>query len=332
MRNRVVNVYPYFRNQGGAQNVVLQLAENLNADFPTVLISSPAKDVPDGYRNRAEYKRLSLATVRRLADGSTVFISHHRKTTLILILYQILLLRKLPVIHVAHSTFANLRWITLFPRKCVAISQTVKHNMIDYFKVPEKNITVIYNGVRDLASREILSVQDVGQINILFAGRLCKLKRQVLMAEYLQDKLPPHIHLFFAGEGEDKEALVKATGDNKQMHYLGQIDIRKEIGKFHYAMLFSEKEGLPLTLLESCMYGRPMLTNDIPAAIEINKNGKTGFVYRSIKAFAEALGKLPFPGTAEYKALSENARKEYEDRFREETMIEKYKTLMLQLQ
>lgn len=200
--------------------------------------------------------------------------------------------------------------------------------MTDYFKVPEKNITVIYNGVKDLATEEILSVQNSGQINILFAGRLCKLKRQVLMAEYLQDKLPPHLHLFFAGEGEDKDALVKAIGSNKQMHYLGQIDIRREIDKFHYTMLFSEKEGLPLTLLESCMFGRPMLTNDIPAAMEINKNGKTGFVYRDIKAFADGLGKLPLPGSDKYRALSENAREEYEDKFREETMIEKYKMLM----
>ena len=329
MKDRVVNVYPYFRNQGGAQNVALQLAENLNAYFPTVLISTPTKDVPDAYRNRAEYKRLSLANVRRLADGNTLFISHHRKTTLILILFQILLLRKLPIVHVAHSTFANLRWITLFPKKCVAISQVVKHNMTDYFKVPEKNITVIYNGVKDSATKEILSVQNSGQTNILFAGRLCKLKRQVIMAEYLQDKLPPHLHLFFAGEGEDKDALVKAIGNNKQMHYLGQIDIKKEISRFHYTMLFSEKEGLPLTLLESCMFGRPMLTNDIPAAMEINKNGKTGFVYREIKTFADGLGKLPLPGSSEYKTLSENARKEYEDKFREETMIEKYKMLML---
>ena len=73
MKDRVVNVYPYFRNQGGAQNVVLQLAEKLNSSFPIVLISTPAKDVPDAYRNRAEYRHLSLSNVRRLADGNTVF-------------------------------------------------------------------------------------------------------------------------------------------------------------------------------------------------------------------------------------------------------------------
>lgn len=328
MKDSVVNVYPYFRNQGGAQNVVLQLAENLNAAFPVVLISTPIQDVPKAYRHRAEYQQLSLANVRKLADGNTIFISHHRKTTLILLLFQLLLLRKIPLIHVAHSTFSNLRWMTLFPKRCVAISQTVKHNLTDYFKVPEKNITVIYNGLKDSAGREIRSVQKSEQINILFAGRLCKLKRQVLMAEYLQDKLPPHLHLFFAGEGEEKNALLKAIGNNKQMHYLGQIDIKKEISRFHYTMLFSEKEGLPLTLLESCMFGRPMLTNNIPAAMEINKNGKTGFVFQSIKSFADGLNDLPLPGSVEYKVLSENARKEFENRFREETMIEKYKKLM----
>ena len=328
MKDRVINVYPYFSNQGGAQNVVLQLAENLNAAVPIVLISTPAKDVPDAYCNRAEYKRLSLATVRRLADSKTIFISHHRKTTLILILYQILLLRKLPLVHVAHNTISTHRWITVFPKKCVAVSQAVKHIMTDYFKVPEKNITVIYNGLKDSANKEILSVQRSGQINILFAGRLCKLKHQVLIAEYLRDKLPSHLHLYFAGEGDDKEALMKAIGSNEQMHYLGQIDIKKEISRFHYTMLFSEKEGLPLTLLESCMFGRPMLTNDIPAVIEINKNGRTGFVYPNIQSFADGLYKLPLPGSDKYKALSENAREEYEVKFREETMIEKYKMLM----
>lgn len=331
MKDRVVNVYPYFRNQGGAQNVVLQLAEKLNSSFPIVLISTPSKDVPSAYRNRAEYRHLSLSNVRRLADGNTVFISHHRKTTLILLLFQILLFRKLRLIHVAHNTITTLGWITVFPKKCVAVSQAVKHTMTDYFKVPEKNITVIYNGLKDLASKEILSVKKSEQINILFAGRLCKLKRQVLMAEYLRDKLPSHLHLYFAGEGDDKEALMKAIGSNEQMHYLGQIDIKKEISRFHYTMLFSEKEGLPLTLLESCMFGRPMLTNNIPSAIEINKNGEAGFVYQNLQSFADGLDKLPLPGSAEYKTLSENARKSYDDRFREQTMIEKYKELIQQL-
>lgn len=327
MKGRVVNVYPYFGNQGGAQNVVLQLSEKLNTSFPIVLISTPIKDVPDAYRNRATYKQLSFSNVRKLADGNTIFISHHRKTTLILLLFQILMFKRLPLIHVAHSTFSNLKWTTFFPKRCVAVSQTVYRNMVEFFNVPKKNITIIYNGIKDLADKDILSVAKSEHINILLAGKLRKLKRQVLIAEYLQDKLPPHIHLFFAGEGEDKEALLKAIGKNKQMHYLGQIDIKKEIKKFHYMLLFSEKEGFPLTLLESYMFGRPILTNDIPAAKEINKDGETGFVYNNLKHFANKLNELPLPGSDEYKVLSANARKEYENKYREEYMINKYKEL-----
>ena len=309
---------------------MLLLAEKLNTSFPVVLISTPVNDVPGAYRNRADYRPLSLSNVRRLADGNTLFISHHRKTTLILLLFRMLMFRRLPLVHVAHSTFTNLRRVTFFPKRCVAISQTVRQNMIDFFKVPEKNITVINNGVKDTADKELLSVPESRQINILFAGRLCKLKRQVLVAEYLHDKLPPHVYLFFAGEGEDRDALVEAIGGSRQMHYLGQIDVRKEIYRFHYIMLFSEKEGFSLTLLEACMSGRPMLTNNIPAAVEVNKNGVTGFVYNDIMSLADGLGRLPLPGSAEYRTLSIHARKEYEDKYREETMIEKYKMLMRQ--
>lgn len=327
MKVRVVNVYPYFSNQGGAQNVALQLSEKLNTSLPIVLISTPTEDVPDAYRNRAIYKHLSLSNVRKLTDGNTLFISHHRKTTLMLLLFQMLMFRKIPLIHVAHSTFSNLKWMTFFPKRCVAISQTVRRNLIDYFNVPERNITVIYNGIKDLADDSILSIPKSEQINILLAGRLCKLKRQVLIAEYLQNKLPAHIHLFFAGEGEDKQALRKAIQKNKQMHYLGQINLQKKIKRMHYMLMFSEKEGLPLTLLESCMFERPMLTNDIPAATEINSDGETGFVYNSLKQFADKLKDLPLPGSDVYKVLSTNARKEYEDKYREEYMINKYKEL-----
>jgi len=328
MANRVINIYPYFRNSGGAQNVALQLAERLNGSFPIVLISTPVDEVPEVYRQRANYQRLTLRHVKRLADGRTVFISHHRKTTLILLLFQALLLRKLPIVHVAHSTFVNLRWATWFPKRCVAISQAVRQNMIDYFKVPKKDITVIYDGVKDLADGRILMVPASEQINILFAGRLCKLKQQVRMAEYLQDKLPPHVQLYFAGEGEDKDALLDIVGKSGQMHYLGQIELCKEITRFHYVLLFSEKEGLPLTLLESCMFGRPMLTNNIPAAMEINKDGKTGFVYADFQSLADGLRKLPLPGSEPYKALSRNARKEYETKYREDIMVKRYEKLL----
>lgn len=308
--------------------MALQLAERLNGSFPIVLISTPVAEVPEVYRRRANYQRLTLRHVKRLADGQTVFISHHRKTTLILLLFQALLFRKLPIVHVAHSTFVNLRWATWFPKRCVAISQAVRQNMIDYFKVPKKNITVIYDGVKDLANGRILAVPASEQINILFAGRLCKLKQQVRMAEYLQDKLPAHVQLYFAGEGEDKDALLDIVGKSGQMHYLGQIDLCKEITRFHYVLLFSEKEGLSLTLLESCMFGRPMLTNNIPVAVEVNKDGITGFVYADFQSLADGLGKLPLPGSEPYKALSRNARKEYETKYREEIMVKRYEKLL----
>lgn len=326
-RMRVISVYPYFSNCGGAQNVALQLAERMNGEKPVVLIETPVDVVPLSYQERAIYMPFNLANVFRLSDRHTVFISHHRKSTLKLMILRLLLFRRLRVLHVAHSVFHNLRWLGWFPRHIVAVSETVKQNLEDYFRVPEVNITVVYNGLED-RGKNVCRDNSEAVIRILMIGRICPLKRQVMLAQQLKDRLPSHVRLYFAGTGPDESKLRQVVVHQSQMDCLGHIQIEKEISRFHYILLFSEKEGLPLTLLESCMYGRPMLTNDIPAALEINSDGETGFVFHDVDFLAKGLEDLPLPDSDAYQRMAANARRRYEERFREETMIAAYKKIV----
>lgn len=324
---RVVSVYPYFSDYGGAHNVTLQLANKLNEDKPIVLIETPIDAVPLPYKGKAIYMPFNLTNVLRLADNRTVFISHHRKSTLKLMILKCLLCHRLKVLHVAHSTFNNLRWLGWFPKNIVAVSNAVRHNLEDYFRIPAENITVVYNGVEDKGA-EVHCERKGSVIRILMIGMIWSVKRQVMLAEHLKGKLPSHVELYFAGTGPDERKLRQVVAHQSQMDCLGHIQVEKEISRFHYILLFSEKEGLPLALLESCMYGRPMLTNDIPAALEINSDGETGFVFHDMDSLAKGLENLPLPDSDAYQRMAANARRRYEERFREETMIAVYKKIV----
>ena len=324
---RIVSVYPYFGNAGGAQNVTMQLAKQLNAGTPIVLAETPCSQVPAQYADGAQFEQFGYRSVKRLSDKRTVFISHHRKTTLQLLLLQLLLLRRIKVIHVAHSVFNNLRWLALFPKHVVAVSETVRRNLIEYFRVPGQNVRVIYNGIPDRPAPAAQSRRGE-EIKVLHVGKVCALKRQVALAEALRGRLPQHVLLHFAGDGPDADRLKAAIGTDGQMKYLGYVPADDLWTRYDYVLLFSEKEGLPLTLIEACRAGLPMITNDIPAALEINEHGRTGFVFSNISALAAGIARLPRPGDEAYAALSKAAREKFERQFREEHMIAQYKDVI----
>ena len=134
-----------------------------------------------------------------------------------------------------------------------------------------------------------------------------------------------------AGVGDDELALKNAIGNSFQYHYLGQIPIFDELQNYDYVCLFSEKEGLPLSLIEGLMFGKPLITNDIPGALDVNVKNVTGFVCESYDMLINCLNSLPSRETPEYDNMSKNARKRYEALFTEEKMIIKYRELLSKL-
>lgn len=49
----------------------------------------------------------------------------------------------------AHNTFNDFRWFCWFPENIIAVSNGVKENLVNYFRLPENRITVIFNGIKD---------------------------------------------------------------------------------------------------------------------------------------------------------------------------------------
>ncbi len=326
---KVVSVYPNFANKGGAQNVVLQLAEKLNeaAENRIVLTSTPVGSIEPDYRQRGTFLKLGWRSVRNLTSEDTVFLSHHRKCTSLLLMYKKLFLPKMHVVHVAHNTFNNLRSFCLYPQRVVAVSHAVKSNLMDYFRLSEQRVTVIYNGLPDYRNHANMG-RHPGEVHVLLAGRICAVKQQLEIVRQAKGKLSPHVHLFFAGVGADAVALQELIKGEAQLHYLGQVDMQKSLNQFDYICLFSQKEGLGLSLIEGCMFGKPMITNNLPVMLELNVAGETGFVYSDIASLVRGLNTLPLVDSEAYKRLSRNARARYELLFTEDKMVAQYKRLL----
>ena len=328
---KIITVYPNFANQGGAQDVALTLAEKFTpGERPIVLCQTPAAAIADLYRTRARFLPFNLGSIRSLAWQGATFISHSRKTTTLLCLYAHLSGPKLRIIHVAHNTFTNLRHLTLFPQTIVAVSQSVKQNLEDYFRLPGERVRVILNGLPDRCPQPAVRQSD-GLTKVLLPGRICAVKQQIALVESIGNSLAPHVHIYFAGTGNDEVLLRQAIAGKPQFHFLGHINIPSRLPEFDYVCLFSQKEGLGLSLVEGLMFGKPLVTNLLPALLEVNRPGSTGFAYPDFASLAQGLNSLPQPGSPAYATLSHAARERYETYFTEPRMIEEYREVVRQV-
>jgi glycosyltransferase involved in cell wall biosynthesis len=325
---KIVSVYDNFINKGGAQDILLLLAKKLNTEIPVILTTSRLKMIHPAYQaQNVKFMTLNIKNILNCRLEQVIFLSHQRKLTSFLVFLNIFLIRKLFIVHIAHNTFTNLRCLTLFPQNIIAVSYSVKKNLIDYFRLNAGRITVIYNGIDDISNnkyhRSLFFTEDK-KIRILLIGRLCKVKQQVELVNNTKGLLNSVILFYFAGEGDMLPQLKKAIGYSDQYRILGHIDIKKELYKYDYICLFSEKEGLGVSLVEGCMFGKPLITNDLESVQEVNINNYNGFVVHNWAELIVCINSLPTPNSDKYRQLSFNARKQYIDIFTVNKMLTAY--------
>ena len=212
----------------------------------------PPERIVLDYWPKADFVNFSLRNILHyVAQDDVLFLSHSRSTTTKLMLLKKVLRLRMRVVHVAHNTFTDRKWQTLFPETIIAVSNGVKENLVSYFGVPEERVHVIYNGVEDSYDPKTMSHREFdGIIRVLLPGRVCPVKQQLKIVEACKGLLSPHVHIDFAGEGEDLPRLRQLTERSCQFSCLGFVDMKKVLPHYDYVMLFSKKEGLGLSLIE----------------------------------------------------------------------------------
>lgn len=326
----ILSVITSLRVYGGAEKILLDVHNGLKEKFPCKII---------GFQNFADlHPKLNIKRpeyiefVNPFILRNKIIIVHARNIIPFIVLMNRFLLLNITIIYVSHNVYSSFKHFTFLPKIIVSISNKVTQNLIEYFKINNKKIRLIYNGLEDCNSinNENYHQYKANKIRILYSARINSVKRQLDLVHSLTDLLLPQIEIHFAGIGEDYDELVKYCGENSSFVALGFVEnIHSIIPHYDYLMLYSLQEGLPLSLIEGAMHGKPLLVNDVGGNLEIGVPGFNGFeLSENSEILISQLNSLIRVSEEEYQLYARNSRHRYEEMFTKEKMIAQYVALI----
>lgn len=130
------------------------------------------------------------------------------------------------------------------------------------------------------ARRRLDLPADVGVV--AFVGRLTGVKRPDRFAEVATAVAAqrPDTRFLVAGDGDllaQARAATRHLGD--RVRFLGwRPDVEVVHAAADLTLLTSDNEGMPVSLIEAALVGRPAVTTDVGSAAEVVAHGQTGFV------------------------------------------------------
>jgi glycosyltransferase involved in cell wall biosynthesis len=318
---------------GGAQKVLMDIHRGIKNEYNAkVLGFSKFSDLHAKYNiDKSEYVKFK----NPFYLNNKLLIVHDRRIITFIMALKRLFFLNTKILYVSHCVYDSLNWASLFPTDIVSISGKVNDNLINYFQLKERNIRLIYNGIKDDDNTDLTyNEKKSNKIIILYAARVYGLKRQLEIVNNLANKLAPEIEIHFAGTGPDYQELVDKCKQSPNFKTLGFIEnISELINKVDYLMLFSEREGLPISLIEGTMHGKPLLANDVGGNLEICVPGENGFLLEeNWESLADTLNALVTLPEDEYLRMSKNSRKRYECMFTYENMVSRYIDVINQMQ
>ena len=231
------------------------------------------------------------------------------------------------------------KMLGVFTYKFIAIGNVVKRDLLAAGIGNENKFEVIYPGLQDLdlypriEAKERLGL-DLTKNYIVFVGRLTQIKRPdrlIELARYIAHEYRS-AHLLIAGAGEMLEDLkTLAMDESLPITFLGwRNDIGLILSASELAVLCSDNEGIPLTLIQASQAGLPIVSTRVGSVSDIVVDGETGLLVEvSSKGLIEGVSKLlsnPELGIA----LGESGRKRAKELFSSQAMVDQHQRLYSQ--
>ena len=250
--------------------------------------------------------------------------------------------------HLLHGYFnsTKVRMVVLVEKilgritfKFVAIGAIVRNDLVKAGIGKTEKYEIIYPGMQDLDLYPQLGVRDrlglaPDKTYIVFVGRLTKIKRPDRLIDLAQSLKVnyPSAHIIIAGAGELLDDLkVKAVRDSLPMTFLGwRNDIGMILSASDIAVLCSDNEGIPLTLIQASQAGLPIVSTEVGSVSDIVVNGITGLLTEvSSMGLIQGVSTLlddPVLGQRFGKAGQQRAREFFSSR----AMVERHERLYSQ--
>jgi glycosyltransferase involved in cell wall biosynthesis len=169
----------------------------------------------------------------------------------------------------------------------IAIGNEVKKDLIAAGIGNEKKFSVFFPGLPTPHTETKATLRrelELGAATIYctFVGRLTQIKRPDRLLDIAEKMVEEKvdIHFLVAGEGELFESSKRrAAAQNLPITFLGwRKDIAQLFAASDIAILTSDNEGIPLTLIQAAQAGLPILAPSVGSIADIVKNEKTGLL------------------------------------------------------
>jgi len=212
----------------------------------------------------------------------------------------------------------------------ICVSDAVGQRLVEEYGYPTAKTLTRRNGV-DLrhfakdagkwATPEILAGQEKAPVVVCVAQLVQQKRIDLLIQAMKQVALRfPESRCLIVGRGDCEDrlrAIVTELGLERQVLFAGQTnDVRPFLAASDVFVLPSDREGLPLALLEAMAFGLPCVAAEAGGTGEAIEDGVSGLMVapRSPEALADAISRL-FGDPEERIRMGRNARRLAERQF-----------------
>jgi len=220
-------------------------------------------------------------------------------------------------------------------RYTVAISESVKHDMVKYLRLNENKIRVINNFI----DTSFIGKENPGKKNP--AGKLYMITRldiekkgldtALSIIKAVKEKMPDST-LTLIGDGPGKHRLssmIQESGLENIVHINGYTEnVSGNLSDADIVLMPSRWEGFGLTAAEAAAMGVPVVASRVGGLQDVVIDGKTGFTCEpeDVNAFAECIVTL-LKDKKLYTSISKQAKELALKRFDRKKAFLQYETL-----
>jgi len=177
-----------------------------------------------------------------------------------------------------------LSWIS---HGLISIGTNVMNDLLKVGIGKASKFHVIFPGLQDLDVMPKTQAQsalglDPDKLYVVFVGRLTQIKRPDRLVEIAAElkKEYPHVLLLVAGAGELFDA-TKSAAESQELpmtFYGWRNDIARILCASDIAVLCSDNEGIPLTLIQAAKAGLPIVSTDVGSVSDIVNHQESGLL------------------------------------------------------
>lgn len=165
----------------------------------------------------------------------------------------------------------------------VASSKAVKQNILNFRLFNrELELNTLDNSIEIKKYNRTLPLSDIETNKFIYISRMNHHKGQdTLIIAWKKLKHPKKGLLFLVGPDESNGKFEELAGDDNTIIFTGRVSEMTELLNNSTIGLFpSQKEGLPLAMLEMMAYELPIIVSDIPELTNIVRNRKEGLHFK----------------------------------------------------